>query len=128
MVSFWKDRAIAIIQTIWKQDLSKSWHLSPGFKCFLKKWWAICPDSNDWASGFQIPFEIQTNWKPTSFLPFKIRMHPDFRSPLYKHVDRPDLAEFKIFTCKTNECIWLTKYWLSYWHNLDNKWYEWFYV
>ena len=32
--------------------------------------------SNGWPSGFQIPFEIQTNCNPISFWPFKSRLVP----------------------------------------------------
>ena len=38
---------------------------------------------NGWASGFQIPFEIQTICNPTCFGPFEIQTRSDFRSPLY---------------------------------------------
>ena len=51
------------------------------YKWFLTKWQLYVRISNGWASGFQIPFKIQTIWNPTSFLPFKIQTSPDFRSP-----------------------------------------------
>ena len=48
----------------------------------LTKWLPVVGISNGWASGFQIPFEIDTICNPTYFGPFKFYTVPDFRSPL----------------------------------------------
>ena len=46
--------------------------------------------SNGSASGFQMPFEIQTISKPNSFWPFKIQTSPDFQIPaVIKNCNRP---------------------------------------
>ena len=74
---------IAIVPTIWKPDHSKTGCFCPDFKWFLTKWRPFIQISNGWASGFQIPFKIQTICNPTSFWPFKIQTSLDFRSPLY---------------------------------------------
>ena len=55
----------------------------PGFQMFFDQMAAICLISNGWASGFQIPFKIQTICNPTSFRPFEIQISPDLRSPRY---------------------------------------------
>ena len=92
------------IQTIWRSNFKWSAfqgqakalditcgpnHLKTGqfcldFKWFLTKWQPFVQISNGWASSFQTPFEIQTIYKPTSNLPFKIHVSLNFRSPLYQ--------------------------------------------
>ena len=74
--------AKAIVWPIWKPVHLKSGHFCPNFKWFLTKSQPFVQISNGWASGFQIPFEIQTICKPTSFWPSEIQTSPDFRSPL----------------------------------------------
>ena len=76
MVRFSNGRALAI-------NHSKSGRFCPDFKWFLTKWRPFVRISNGWASGFQIPFEIQTICNPTCFGPFEIQTRSDFRSPLY---------------------------------------------
>ena len=78
MVRFSNGRALAI-------NHSKSGRFCPDFKWFLTKWRPFVRISNGWASGFQIPFEIQTICNPTCFGPFEIQTRSDFRSPLYLH-------------------------------------------
>ena len=58
-----------------------------GFQMVLTKWRPFVRISNGWASGFQIPFKIQTICNPTCFGPFEIQTRSDFRSPLYLKSD-----------------------------------------
>ena len=64
-----------------------------GFQMVFDKMAAFVRISNGWASGFQIPFEIQTICNPTSFGPFEIQTRSDFRSPLCI-----------VFTCVVSHC------------------------
>ena len=57
--------AIAIVPTIQKLENLKSRCLCPDFKWFLTKWGQFVRISNGWASGFHIPFEIQTICNPS---------------------------------------------------------------
>ena len=52
----------------------KSGHFCLDFKCFMTKWWPFVWIPNGWASGFQIPFKIQTTCKPTIFDHSKSRL------------------------------------------------------
>ena len=74
--------AIALVPTIQKLKHLNSGHFGLNFKWFLTKWRPFIRISNIWASRFQIPFEIQTIYSPTSFCRFEIQTSPDFRSPL----------------------------------------------
>ena len=64
-----------------KTDYLESGHFCLDFKQFFYKMEVICPDFK-W-SGFQIPFDIRTIYKPMlSYQPFEIHTSPDFKSPL----------------------------------------------
>ena len=63
---------------------------------FWTKWRPFVWISNGWASGFQIPFEIQTICNPTCFGPFEIQTRSDFRSPLYLTIWISDYIVFQI--------------------------------
>ena len=76
MIRFSNSRALAI-------NHSKIWTFLSGFQMVFDKMAAFVRISNGWASGFQIPFEIQTICNPTCFGPFEIQTRSDFRSPLY---------------------------------------------
>ena len=67
------------------------------FSWFLTKWQPFVWISNSRAFGFQIQFAIRIIFKPTSFQPLKMQMHPDFKSPLY-FVDLQLVAELSRFT------------------------------
>ena len=54
-----------------------------GFPMVLTKWGPFVRISNGRASGFQMPFEIQTICNPTCFGPLEMQTRLDFRSPLY---------------------------------------------
>ena len=66
-----------------KPDYLKSLHFCQDFKWFLTKWHPFVWISNGWASGFQIPFKIQSICNPAFFWPFEIKTYPYLRSPLY---------------------------------------------
>ena len=58
--------------TILKLDHLKSGRFCLNFKFLLTKWQPFVQISNGWTFGFQIPFEIWTICKLTSFWPLKI--------------------------------------------------------
>ena len=74
-----RDLAMAIVPTIQKLDHSKYFFVQIS-NVFFPKWLPFVWFSNGWAYKFQIPFEILSICKPTSFWPIKIQTSPNFRS------------------------------------------------
>ena len=93
--------AIAMVPTIWKPGHSKYIHFCLGFKWLLTKWRSFVQNSNGRASGFQIPFEIGTICKPTSFWPIEIKISLDFRSLLYSNAHYSDPVWMQNFLIKS---------------------------
>ena len=76
------------------------------FQWLLTKWRPFIRILNDWASGCQIPFEIQTICNSTSFWPFKIQNSPDFRSPLLTEIST-SLFVHSIIMCRGESFYYL---------------------